>query len=396
MFRPMLTRRHFLRDMAVLAAPVAVTAHAADAPGKSRPLRVPTINVKDLGAFGNGKLPDLAQVRAAIREASERPGGATILFPRGDYFLGAADETTLVAASNLQNVRFVGEQATISCKSVNGLSNMFLFAGCRNIGMEGLTFRDAGFNRNVSEFGAVAIRLAAEGSAGCESVSVSDCRFESVYAAMICRESDRKTGRTRGVRLTNVAVKHAVYGLNFQHDADDVVARGLRCDDIKRSYFPYGVSRHDIELESINNATGFTDVLISCYRRDTTDIRVKLKCRAKRGGDAIVYLDHQNEVPNMAIRNVALELDIDDIDCRLEAAIAFRALDAKRNEERITTRQWQNIRIDGDIRICEQTKLFDFRSASRTPGILTIGPRLARNPRLPRSFPGFNAEVQRA
>jgi hypothetical protein len=396
MLRPLFTRRRFLQAVAALSAPVCATAAAADAPSGSRAARVPTINVKDLGAFGNGRLPDLAQLRAAIRDAAEHPGGATILFPRGDYFLGAADETTLLSAANLQNIRFVGEQATITCKSVNGTSNMLMFAGCRNISLEGLTFRDAGYNKNLPDLGAVAIRLTAEGRVGCENISIADCKFDSVHAAFTCRESEQKASRNRGIRVTNVSVKHAVFGLNFQHDGDDVVARGLRCDDVKRSYFPYGVSRHDIELEAINNATGFTDVLIKCYHGDTTDIRVKLKSRAKRGGDAIVYLDHQNEARNKIIRNVSLELDIDDVDCKLEAAIAFRALDQKYNEERITDRQWQNIRIDGDIRICDQTKLFDFRSASRTPGSLYIGPRLARNPRLPRSFPGFNAEVQRS
>ena len=395
MLRPLFTRRRVLRALAALAAPLPATAMAANAPSTQRPTGIPTINVKDLGAFGTGKLPDLTQLRAAIQEAGERAAGATIFFPKGDYFLGAADETTLLPASNLQNVRFVGEQATISCRSVNGLSNMFLFSGCRNVSMEGFTFRDTGFNQKVNDLGAVAIRLAAEGSAGCENFSLSDCRFESVYAGLICREPEQKATRTRGIRLTNVSIRHAVYGLNFQHDGDDVVARGLRCDNIKRSYFPYGIAKHDIELESINNATGFTDVLISCYRRDTTDIRVKLKCRAKRGGDAIVYLDHQYDALNKVIRNIVLDLDIDDVDCRLDAAISFRALDEKRNIERLTNRQWQDIRIDGDIRICPETKLFDFPSVSRTPGRLFIGPRLARNPRLPRTFPGFNAEVAR-
>ena len=69
-----------------------------------------TINVKDLGAFGNGKLPDARQIREAIRLARERTGGATIFFPRGDYYLGAGDDAVLLDASGLRNVRFVGEQ----------------------------------------------------------------------------------------------------------------------------------------------------------------------------------------------------------------------------------------------------------------------------------------------
>lgn len=390
-----LNRRRMMCALAAIGTPVSAWTGASSAQPRPGPTGVPTINVKDLGAFGTGKLPDLAQLRAAIQAASERSAGATILFPRGEYFLGAADETTLLDASKLRNVSFIGEQATISCRSVNGLSNMLTLTGCHNVRIEGITFRDHGFNRK-SDLGAFAIRLASEGPLGCENVLIQDCRFESVIAGLICREWDPKSARSRGVRLVNVSVRHAYYGLNFQHDGDDVTARGLRCDDVRRSYFPYGVSRHDIELESINNSTGFTDVLISCYRRDTTNIRVKLKCRAKRGGDAIIYLDHQNEVPGKVIRNITLDLDIDDVDCKLDAAISFRAMDARHNTEKVTNRQWQDIRIDGQVRICDKTKLFDIQSVSRTPGALYIGPSLARNPRLPRTFPGFIAEIARA
>lgn len=390
-----LTRRRLAGALALLSTPFANRTWGSTTRTKPAARSAPILNVKKFGAFGDGRLPDLRQVKAAIQAAAEHPGGATVLFPPGEYYFGAGDEALLAVASKLQNVRFVGERATISCKSVNGISNMLILAGCRNVSVEGLTFRDRGLNRNATWLGAAAIRLANEGQVGCENIEIKDCKFDSVLAGVICRESDQTT-RCRGIRLTNLTVSHSLYGLNFQHNGDDVVARGLRCDDVKRSYFPYGISNHDIEVESVNNATGMTDVLISCYRRDTTDIRVKLKCRAKRGGDTIVYLDHQNEAPNKVLRNIRLDLDIDDVDCRLEAAIAFRSLDSKRNLERVTNRRWENISIDGNISICDKTKLFDFESRPQTPGTLHIGPRLARHPRLPRSFPGFNVQVERA
>ena len=63
----------------------------------------PVIDVKKLGAFGNGKLPDLSQLRTAVAAAAEHPAGATIYFPPGEYFLGAADDSWLLTATNLQN-----------------------------------------------------------------------------------------------------------------------------------------------------------------------------------------------------------------------------------------------------------------------------------------------------
>lgn len=356
----------------------------------------PTIDVKKLGAFGNGKLPDLRQLRAAIAAAAEHPGGATVYFPPGEYFLGAADDSHLLMATNLQNIRFVGDRATLSCKSVDGSSSILALAGCRNVTIEGLAFRDYGFDRE-RVMGAAAIRLTNDGTTGCETIQVKDCNFESVIAGVVCRTFDEaRLARIRGITLTNLAVSRSLYGFNFQDAGDNVVGRGLRCNDVKRSYFPYGVSNHNIELDTSNNATGFTDVLIKCYNKDTVGLRVKVKCRAKRSGDAIVALDQQVDRNEGAIRNISLDIDIDDADCHLDAAILIRSFDRNRRTESVTNRRWDAISIDGDIRICDKTKLFDIETASRTPGTLQIGPRLARHPRLPRTFPGFNVSVVKA
>ena len=248
------TRRSFLTVLAGLGL--------AGVARRGRTVAGDVIDVRAVGAFGNGKASDLAQIQQAIRLAAERPAGATVFFPPGEYYLGASDDTSLLPVHNLRNTRFVGERATISCKSVNGASNMFVFSAARDVTVEGLTFRDRGFKRDLSSpVGAVAIRLANEGSVGCENVEVKNCRFESVLSAVTCRSFDQ-TGRarTRDIRLTNLSVQHALYGFNFQDHGDRVTGRGLRCSDVKRSYFPYGVSDHDIELETTGNATGFTDV----------------------------------------------------------------------------------------------------------------------------------------
>lgn len=383
-------RRHFLTGVSAIATAASLPATLR---AQSRPRSTPTIDVKKMGAFGNGKLPDARQIRAAIDEAKEHPGGATVYFPPGEYYLGAADDSWLVTAQNASNLRFVGEKATITCRSVNGSSSMLVLAGCRNITVEGLHFRDIGLNRQAL-VGAAAVRLANDETRGCDTIEVRDCTFESVVAGVISRSFDEtRRARIRGVTLSNLAVSRSIYGFNFQDAGDDVTGRRLRCVDCMRSYFPYGVSRHDIELDTSNNATKYTDVIISCYTQDTTDIRLRMKLRAKRGGDAIVNLDHNNDAPNKVLRNIRVDVDIDDVDCGLDTVFLFRARDKARNTEQSTTRRWEAISLDGDVKICDKTKLFEWESVAKTPGTLFIGPRLARNPRLPRSFPGFNAKV---
>jgi hypothetical protein len=347
-----------------------------------------TIDVKQLGAFGNGKLPDLHQVQQAIRIASERRAGATIFFPPGEYFLGAAAQQVLLSAKGLNGVRFLGERATLSCRSVEGQSSMLLLAGCKDVTVEGLSFKDYGHDRNIDWLGAAAINLASEGKSGCENIDIRNCNFDSVLAAVLSRQPD-SGARCRRIALTGLNVKKSYYGLSFQNNCDNVVGRRLHFDDVKRSYFPYGVVNHDIELETVNNATGYTDVLIKCYSLETADIKVKVRCRAKRGGDAIVGLDQQHEKGQGSIRNIAIELDVNDVDCNLGTVIMMRSFDSKGRFEKQTGSRWDDISIDGDVRVCDKTKLIDIPTSGRTQGRLRIGPRLASHARLPASFPGF-------
>ena len=380
----MISRRGFLQGLSgAVASALAKNTVAASSAG--------TIDVKALGAFGDGKLPDLRQLREAVRIAGERRGGATIFFPPGNYYLGGIGDSALLVARGLENVRFLGDRATISCRSAYGQSDMLQLAGCRNITIEGLKFRDHGFKREIDWLGAAAIRLANDGRVGCDNIDIKNCEFDSVLSAVVCRRPDDLSDRTRcrNIRLTDLRVARSYYGFNFQDNGDNVTGRGLRCSDVRRSYFPYGVSNHDIEIEAVNNATGYADVLIKCYHNDTVGIKVKVKSRGKRGGDAIVILDQQHERGRGTIRTVNLDLDVDDADCLLNAVVLIRSLDAKGRPERQTQSRWDDITIDGDVRACIRTSLIEIGTTSSTPGRMRIGPRLAKHPRLPKSFRGF-------
>ena len=383
------SRRSFL----TVAAAVAAT--AAGVPRARGQVRQPTIDVKKIGASGGGKVSDLRPIRRALEIAAEHRAGATIYFPPGDYYLGAVEEGDLLVLQNLQNIRFVGDRATISCRTSKGRLGIIVIAGSRDIGVEGLSFRDYGLDRDHT-WGAYAISFVGDARrTGSENIKIADCTFDSVLAAVAAHGDDGRAPPVRGISLKNLTVSRSVYGFNFAHSGDEVTGRELTCVDVMRSYFPYGVSKHDIEVDTKNNATGMTDVLISCYHKNTTDIRLKLKSRGKRGGDTIINFDHQNHVPGLAIRNIQIEADIDDVNCSLNAAIQFRAMNPTRHIERVTDRRWDSISLDGDIRICDLTKLIYFESVNRTPGRIEIGPRLARHPRLPKSFPGFDATVRR-
>jgi hypothetical protein len=254
--------------------------------------------------------------------------------------------------------------------------------------LEGLAFRDYGLDREVNWLGAAAIRLCNDGDLATEDVEIAGCTFESVLSATVCRSFDGRAG-CRGLTLTDLVVRRSYYGFSFQDAGDDVVGRGLRCEDVKRSYFPYGVSNHQIELDTSANASGFTDVLIKCYRKDTSSLKVDVRCRGKRTGDAIVALDHQHEFGQGAMRDIQVNVDVEDADCRLDTVLLIRSFDPRSRVERQTGNRWDNITLDGNVNVCDRTKVLDIVSVSRTPGRLRIGPRLLLHPRLPKTLPGF-------
>jgi polygalacturonase len=372
----MITRRGFVGAAGLLAAGAVLGAQS----------RQPTIDVKKLGAVGNGKTSDVAFVRMAIRSAAETLSGATIYFPPGEYYLGAADTMELLSLRNAENLRIVGDRATLTCRAFSKCA-MFALGSSRNIVFEGLGFRDYGLIRERT-LGAYAIAIVQNDGPPTENIEVRDCTFDSVLSAMTAGEGSRVNAR--GLRFTNITVTRSVYGLNFADCGDDVTARGFRCNDVMRSYFPYGVTNHDIELDTRNNATGFTDVLIKCYDKVTQRLKVKVTCRGKRSGDAIVAFDNQHSKGQGVIRDISVELDVDDADCRLDRVVLARSFDANARYERQTQNRWDNISLDGDVRVCDSTKLIDVLTVSKTPGRMFIGSRLSKHPRLPSNIPGFN------
>jgi hypothetical protein len=317
-----------------------------------------------------------------------------VFFPPGEYFLGTASDSLLVGLTRLRDISLVGEGATISCRSLTGSSSMLFFGGCSGMKVEGLTFRDYGLKRDINWLGTAAIRIANDGPIACENIEIKNCTFDSVLSAVVCRSFDG-AAPCRAITLTNLTVTTSYYGFSFQDAGDEVIGRGLRCRDVKRSYFPFGVTGHDIELDTAENSTGFTDVLIKCYHNDTASIKVKVKCRAKRSGDAIVALDHQHELGRGVMRDIRIELDVADADCRLDRVVLIRSFDPQAHVEHETANRWDNIALDGDVQICDRTKLLDIVTRGRTPGRLSIGPRLAINPRLPKTFPGFSISPSR-
>ncbi|HWO42678.1 MAG TPA: glycosyl hydrolase family 28-related protein [Candidatus Eisenbacteria bacterium] len=332
------------------------------------------IRVTDHGAKADGITDDRPAIAAAIRLAAQKPG-ARVLFPRGIYRLKHVAGGELLALRGISDLVIHGDNALLSCNTPEGTTSIFKLTDCENVTIEGLAFHDEGADRAVKWKGAVAIYLTGYGNRGNRRIRVEDCSFNNMLSALMV--NDRGGRRAGEIRLQALDIRAGYYGLSFQNNGDNVFATGIRCNDVKRSYFPYGVTNHHVELAADNNATGYTDVLIKCYGRETANLAIKLRSRGKRSGDAIVALEQQHPNDRGMIRDVRIDLEITADDCGLTNVIVMRALTPEGKVLRATRSRWQNIRLQGHVEYCENsTRLLYAGSVPDKVGTLVMGPPL--------------------
>lgn len=327
------------------------------------------IDVKEMGAIADGIANDRAVVARAIQQAS--PDGGTVYFPPGEYFLGdLARGDIALSLTKAERVSFVGRNALLSCRSVSGTTAILMIDDSHDVVIDGLSFKDRGFNRAIDWQGAVAVSLGSNTPFGTRNVVVRDSQFESVLSAVQCRGGK---GRVKGIELTNLTVVASYYGFNFQNNGDNVVGRGLLCRDVKRSYFPYGVRNHDVEIVTTDNKTGFTDILVKCYTLPTTDLRIKARS-IRKGAGTIVELDNHHESGSGLIRNILIDLDVTDTDCMLHSIVGLRSFtpDPDRQVETETRSRWEDITLLGNLNVCGPGKILAVGSNPALPATIYL------------------------
>ncbi len=379
-------RRFVARLFSVMAAPWLVRAGTA----QTEPV---VVSVIDRGAKGDGVSDDSQAIIDAIRVASEHRG-SRVVFPRGTYRLKYAVSGESVPLNGLADLHLQGEDAVLLCETPAGTTSMLKLTDCENVSIRGLTFHDLGANRNVDWKGAVAIYLTGYGERGNRNIRIESCRFENVLAALMV--SDAGGQRAAGLRLSSLDIRNSYYGLNFQGNGDDVVATGIHCNDVKRSYFPYGVTNHRIELSTDQNSSGFTDVLIKCYGRETGDLEIKLRCRGKRGGDAIVALDQQHPDDLGVIRDIKIDLDASAIDWRLDNIVMLRAFSVHGTVLPNTRSEWRGLTLRGHANYFPwRTRMLSASSEPEVRGTIAMSRDLLRrvDPSQVRGFSFVPAEV---
>lgn len=354
--------------------------------------------VASYGAMGDGVTNDASAIQDAITDAVTA-GGGVIYFPKGTYNLGNRSAAEAIFSLNTpQGIHFVGDRALLVLNTADDSQpQIFNLTNPSNVSFSGLRFQDTGLDLSINWHGCRCIVLTGSGSSGTYSnISVRDCVADDVVTFFEC--SGAVNARINNIHLDNCIVRDSYYGLSFQNQGDGVRATGIRCENVRRAYFPYGVVDHDVDVSVYHNGTALGSngvVPILSHTRNTSNIRVRLSVfgDVSQYGTAVA-LEHQPSVTGAGrIQDVEIDLHIDPnvTSPNTMTPIRFSSYTAALVEETSTTDNlWDRIFLKGDFGSFSDSTPINFRVRQNAEGRLYLAPSIyaSSNKNLPH-YPGF-------
>jgi hypothetical protein len=197
----------------------------------------------------------------------------------------------------------------------------------------------------------------------------SDLSFEEIYgenlsALFKVTTDDKSLYQTYNISFNMIRAFSVYYGFNFQNTGSNVIGRNIACVNTGRVYFPYGVSKHDMNIRSQHGGP-FSDCLIKVYDETTEDIKLKYSStkrvsgnRVQNVGEALVCVEIQSDV-SLTMKNIDIDLDVyadaDDPIYRPRSAFAMKKWTSAGEVDTSTLQHYIiGLSISGVLRYCTQ------------------------------------------
>jgi hypothetical protein len=267
--------------------------------------------------FRQGALNDRQVLERAFQAWTARGGGTLHLEPGRVYDLGPQrDRSNVFVVFGLQDAVLAGHGATLKIHSdVRGVFNLLYLAHYRNLRIENLSCLDTGYRNLGQEGGKFIVLDAAER----DSVDITFDNLAGEGLISFIHVQGLPGGpRVRGIRIMpNCRATRVFYALNCLDNGDDI-SGGFSTFNCARSYFPYGVTGHDLTVRIHHQGERFgpiaeSAVLIKTYGRPTSGIRLDVGFAGVLASNgACVTLEHQPERPGppSIIEDVDLRITI--------------------------------------------------------------------------------------
>lgn len=357
----------------------------------------------DYGAtLNDGNTPAKALLQTMMADAITQAvahGAVHIHFPAGDYNLGSLANAERVFAF-VQHSGFVitGDKARFICStSDNTQPQIFMFQDTSDVYVQGLKLRDDGTVLTVDWHGANFFYLYNQvQSAG----YLQHYRFldvETHSAVSLLTVAGSAGARIRDIVLDGYA-EQTYYGANFQENGDDFrgVIRTLNC---RRSYFPYGIRNHTVDVtvrkDGASVAGANSICLVKRYLNDTQHIKLRVFVSGDLSNMShIVTLEHQDTglTGTGMIEDVEADIHVDPASTNKGTctAVGIRSLDSNGNLLSTTTKQFDRITLRGSFGGAGGTTPVLIESKPSVEGRITFDPNIGMMPSFQRPhFPGF-------
>lgn len=265
------------------------------------------------GADTTGTTDARAAVQACVDYVNSI-GGGVVFFPPGEYLFTTVGTHSHIDLINTDNIYMLGYGAFLRSTYGDGSRAFFYCDGARSTVIDGFEAQGT-FTRSLSTVttaGVSFVRVTSS-SRDLSGISLRNLRAYNVYSWLSCYEPVASY-RVRGIAVDNCFGLDGYYGLNFQNNGDLVSVRNFRTTRFVRTYFPYGVSNHDVQYES-RDGDVFTDCLIKAYTRDTTDICVTATIIGNTSNDSHVTIESQHAPATQPVpaKLKNIELNINDL-----------------------------------------------------------------------------------
>lgn len=271
------------------------------------------VNVMEYITLNGGDV--LAGIDAALAVSK------LLIFPEGTYDLGDfdADEYlfTVDGDGGVIHIETVGKVKFICNTTDSVITYIFQIQNAISCYIGPMEFEDSGYDPDVDWQGAWGIMLYADDNSGpLSNIRIPSIKGTSMVGVVGCSGTST-VNRISNIKIDLIDADTIHYGLNCQNNGDDLRCSLLKTHKAIRSYFPYGITNHEVNIHSTDNyrdSTGDVDIAAFASGYDTSHIHVRYTSRGSSSSGTLVSLQTVAQTRDVKIFNVDVEVDVDDYD----------------------------------------------------------------------------------